>query len=186
MPVASTSSAMSNSVKQTIPKYKPSAARQRLPPARMTMFRSVVAHPAAPFAVEQQKELKGKGVDKSSTARLSGPQQATYMTAPRPFIPLTNSPTNHKLWNPPAADSKTSRQVEKDESGRLARFASRFSFGNVGATSGNKGGEQEERGQFDVESDLSFLEGTTLQSPGTALGKRDIVGTPKAQKKGKK
>lgn len=81
------------------------------------------------------------------------------------------SPTNHLLWNPPAADAKGSRVVELDESGRLARFASRFAT---------------EEEQFAPEADLSFLEGETLQSPGTALGKRDIVGNVKSVKKGKR
>lgn len=61
--------------------------------------------------------------------------------------------------------------MEKDESGRLARFASRFARGGEKATDG----KEEKGGQFGVESDLSFLEGVSVQSPGTALGKRDIV-----------
>ncbi|KAK4050606.1 hypothetical protein OIV83_003332 [Microbotryomycetes sp. JL201] len=172
MPAASTSSSVGKALRTSVPKYKPSASSRRLPPARLTVFRSVVAHPPAPFAVEQQQQNAGKGKEKSLSP-LSGPQQITYMTAPRPFIPLTNSPTNHKLWNPPAPDAKGSRQVEKDESGRLARFANKFSFAAQNGRAAPKEGD--DKSQFDVESDLSFLEGTTLQSPGTALGKRDIV-----------
>lgn len=64
--------------------------------------------------------------------------------------------------------------MEKDESGRLARFASRFG-GAVEEEAGAGKGGKKEQGQYGVESDLSFLEGVSLQSPGTALGKRDIV-----------
>lgn len=100
-----------------------------------------------------------------------GPHQIIFTTSPRPLIPLTNSPTNHRLWNPPAPDAKGSRVVERDESGRLAKFESRF---GREAADGDKE-EAAEMGQFDPEADLSFLEGETLQSPGTPLGKRDIV-----------
>lgn len=61
--------------------------------------------------------------------------------------------------------------MEKDESGRLARFASRF--GGAPAEGANE--KESKEAQFGVESDLSFLEGVSIQSPGTALGKRDIV-----------
>lgn len=47
-------------------------------------------------------------------------------TAPRPHIPLTISPANHPLWNP-AEDSK--RMVDRDETGRIEKFESKFSFG---------------------------------------------------------
>lgn len=115
---------------------------------------------------------------------LSGSYQTLYTTAPRPLIPLTNSPQNHKLWNPPAADSVASRAIDKDESGRLARFAARFAQGQPtrsrsAARGGGAGVEADaggaDAGQFGVESDLAFLEGVSVQSPGTALGKRDIV-----------
>lgn len=102
-----------------------------------------------------------------------GPHQVIFTATPRPFIPLTNSPINHRLWNPPAADAKGSRVVERDESGRLAKFESRWSMGSVSA--GEDKSEDAGMGQFAPEADLSFLEGETLQSPGTPLGKRDIV-----------
>ncbi|ORY62714.1 hypothetical protein BCR35DRAFT_308946 [Leucosporidium creatinivorum] len=158
-----------------IPKYRPSILSSRLPPAKLPIFRARVSHPTLPFAAEEAKKSVEGG---KAPTTLSGAHQLIYTTAPRPLIPLTNSPTNHKLWNPPAADAKGSRQVEKDESGRLARFASRFGGAPVEG--------EKEKGQFGVESDLSFLEGVTTQSPGTALGKRDIVGPQKSAKKGKK
>ena len=103
-----------------------------------------------------------------------GPHQVIFSTSPRPLIPLTNSPTNHRLWNPPAADAKGSRVVERDESGRLAKFESRFGRESAEGMESTKN-DTVEMGLFDPEADLSFLEGETLQSPGTPLGKRDIV-----------
>lgn len=86
------------------------------------------------------------------------------------------SPINHRLWNPPAADAKGSRVVERDESGRLARFASRFAGIEMEGMEDGYGTEGiKEAEQFAPEADLSFLEGETLQSPTKALGKRDIV-----------
>ncbi|SGZ13459.1 BQ5605_C028g10571 [Microbotryum silenes-dioicae] len=174
---------------RSIPKYRP--APTRLPPAKLPMFRSVVSHPPPPFAVAQAEaraqEGAGKGTQgvqqSGSTVPPSGSHQLFFSTAPRSLIPLTTSPSNHKLWNPPAADSKAGRAVERDESGRLAKFASRFAGLSMqdadGGTGGGKGG------QFDVESDLSFLEGATVQSSGKALGKKEIVGV-KSAKQGKK
>ena len=74
---------------------------------------------------------------------LVGPSQILYSTAPRPLIPLTSSPFNHKLWNPPAPDSAHRGVLEKDESGRMARFEAMFgdAFGTaetVGAGEGDK------------------------------------------------
>lgn len=83
-------------------------------------------------------------------------------------------------------DALGSRVVERDESGRLAKFASRFASPSLGASSsssssgegkegqGVEGKEGEER-LFAPEADLSFLEGETLQSPAKGLGKRDIM-----------
>lgn len=87
------------------------------------------------------------------------------------------SPENHRLWNPPASDALGSRVVERDESGRLAKFAARFA-GSSSTQSGEEGqqeGKEEGGEQFAPEADLSFLEGETLQSPNKALGKRDIM-----------
>lgn len=120
----------------------------------------------------------------------SGPHQIIFSTSPRPLIPLTISPTNHRLWNPPAPDSASSRIVERDESGRLARFASKFSSApspsSEAAALEMLEQEASEEKQFAPEADLSFLEGETLQSPDKPLGKRDIVGNVKSTKKGKK
>ncbi|GAA5878799.1 hypothetical protein JCM1840_007253 [Sporobolomyces johnsonii] len=172
----------------SIPKYR-SPAASRLPPAKLPLFRSVVSHPPAPFAVETANaatDAKGKGKAQATTTSsrpLVGPHQLLYSTSPRPLIPLTSSPVNHKLWNPPAPDSAHTRSIEKDESGRLARFSSRF---GGAAAAGGEGKDTDEPDFFGIESDLSWLEGTTLQSPGGALGKRDIVGPAKKDKKGKK
>lgn len=115
--------------------------------------------------------------------RAIGRKQFIYSTAPRQLIPLTMSLDNHRLWNPPAVDALGSRVVERDESGRLAKFASRF----AGASSSSvevemEGGERKKEGEgkeeerlFAPEADLSFLEGETLQSPAKGLGKRDIM-----------
>lgn len=48
---------MSVSTRMTIPSYRSVARRtsQSLPPARLPVFRSVVAHPPAPFAADQAK-----------------------------------------------------------------------------------------------------------------------------------
>ena len=98
--------------------------------------------------------------------------QSAKSVVPRPLVPLTMSPQNHRLWNPPAADALGSRVVERDESGRLAKFANRFS----GATSAVEETAEAEGGKlFAPEADLSFLEGETLQSPSKGLGKRDIM-----------
>ncbi|GAA5825218.1 hypothetical protein JCM11251_006149 [Rhodosporidiobolus azoricus] len=189
-----------------VPRYRSPALSSRLPPPKLPVFRSVVQHPPAPFAVEaanraaeaQQegsktdKKGKGKASSPASPRPLIGPTQLLYSTSPRPLIPLTASPFNHKLWNPPAPDSEQTRSVEKDESGRLARFAGRFGGAASGesaaedaATKGKK--KDEPAALFGIEGDLSWLEGVTAQSPGGALGKRDIVGAPKAAKgKGKK
>ncbi|GAA6060432.1 hypothetical protein JCM10212_000025 [Sporobolomyces blumeae] len=188
-----------------VPRYKPSTAR-RLPPAKLALFRSVVSHPPAPYAVSghqqatAQAPTKGKGKAKQqqtprSPSPLVGPHTLLYSTSPRPLIPLTTSPVNHKLWNPPAPDSAATRSVEKDESGRLAKFSSRFrTTANTTvdddaartASNGTKKGDDADAGLFGIEGDLSWLEGVTVQSPGGALGKRDIVGPAKQQKKGKK
>ncbi|GAA5833514.1 hypothetical protein JCM3766R1_002563 [Sporobolomyces carnicolor] len=180
----------------TVPRYR-SALSARLPPAKLPLFRSVVSHPPSPFAVqtntaakEQASNPKGKGKGKAKATvahPLVGSHSIFYSTSPRPLIPLTTSPVNHKLWNPPAPDSTQSRSIEKDESGRLAKFSSRFG----GALSEETGGEvkaskKPEDALFGVEGDLSWLEGVTLQSPGGAPGKRDIVGPQKKEKKGKK
>ncbi|GAA5992910.1 hypothetical protein JCM10908_001401 [Rhodotorula pacifica] len=156
----------------SIPRYRAPALTSRLPPPKLPLFRSVVAHPPAPWATQQgpsaaqaqasesqQKDVKGKGkakgkADKSSTTSpssatvepsrpLVGPSQIIYSTAPRPLIPLTSSPFNHKLWNPPAPDSAHRGVLEKDESGRMARFEAMFgdAFGTaetVGAGEGDK------------------------------------------------
>ncbi|KAK4054970.1 hypothetical protein OIO90_003311 [Microbotryomycetes sp. JL221] len=185
MPTASTSTAtnmVTRTLKQTIPKYKPSGSTQRLPPARMALFRSIVAHPPSPFSVEQVKQSKSKGANQTNIQTTpSGPQQIIFTTSPKPFIPLTNSPNNHKLWNPPKINSKQNRSIEKDESGRLNKFVNKFNNSRPQQREREQQNQtrtestHQDRGQFDIESDLSFLEGTTLQSPGTALGKRDIV-----------
>ncbi|GAA5919610.1 hypothetical protein JCM6882_006582 [Rhodosporidiobolus microsporus] len=196
-----------------LPRYRSPALSSRLPPPKLPIFRSVVQHPPAPFAVEtaarateaqaaaqegKKTDKKGKGKASSALAPprpLIGPTQLLYSTAPRPLIPLTASPFNHKLWNPPAPDSEQTRSVEKDESGRLARFSSRFGGAALAAEDAAgadkavaaKGKKDEPAALFGIEGDLSWLEGVTAQSPGGALGKRDIVGAPKAAKgKGKK
>ncbi|GAA5992630.1 hypothetical protein JCM11641_003531 [Rhodosporidiobolus odoratus] len=186
-------------VTQSIPRYRSPALAKRLPPPKLPLFRSVVQHPPAPFAVQEHAraiEASDKGADKgkqsspaptSQRARpLIGPTTLLYTSSPRPLIPLTASPVNHKLWNPPAPDSTQSRSVEKDESGRLSRFASRFGAVAEEADTLDTGAAKKEDGLFGVEGDLSWLEGVTAQSPGGALGKRDIVGPQKATKKGKK
>ncbi|BGP41122.1 hypothetical protein JCM10450v2_005154 [Rhodotorula kratochvilovae] len=185
-----------------IPRYRAPALSARLPPPKLPLFRSVVAHPPAPFAVEAHgragkdaaegaKDAKGKGKKTAAAAApspsrpLVGPHQLLYSTAPRPLIPLTASPTNHKLWNPPAPDSAQTRSIDKDESGRLARFAGRFGAAPVAAEEKESKKEGED-GLFGIEGDLSWLEGVTAQSPGTALGKKDVVGPARKEKKGKK
>ncbi|GAA5901878.1 hypothetical protein JCM8208_006625 [Rhodotorula glutinis] len=215
-----------SSAAHAIPRYRSPAHATRLPPPKLPLFRSVVAHPPAPFAVEAHGKAKeaaakhaqaGKEGDKEANAPakgkgkkaaspsappapprpLVGPHQLLYSTAPRPLIPLTASPTNHKLWNPPAPDSAQTRSIDKDESGRLARFAGRFGgaalqaddkAGDAAAQAAAAvaGGDKKDDGLFGMESDMSWLEGVTTQSPGTALGKRDVVGPAKKEKKGKK
>ncbi|TNY24446.1 hypothetical protein DMC30DRAFT_413383 [Rhodotorula diobovata] len=206
-----------------IPRYRSPALSLRLPPPKLPLFRSVVAHPPAPFAVEAharakdaaaaevtgshtqgtKAEGKGKAPTKAKANKaaapatppspprpLVGPHQLLYSTAPRPLIPLTASPTNHKLWNPPAPDSAQTRSIDKDESGRLARFAGRFGgAAPVSSAAADDAGaaDKKDDGLFGIESDMSWLEGVTTQSPGTALGKRDVVGPGKKEKgKGKK
>ncbi|GAA5952621.1 hypothetical protein JCM3765_002224 [Sporobolomyces pararoseus] len=179
----------------SVPRYR-SALSARLPPAKLPLFRSVVSHPPSPFAVEtsntakeQAVKGKGKGKSKATPAQpLVGAHSIFYSTSPRPLIPLTTSPVNHKLWNPPAPDSTQSRSIEKDESGRLAKFSSRFGGAMSEESQGGaaKSSKKAEEALFGVEGDLSWLEGTTLQSPGGAPGKRDIVGPQKKEKKGKK
>lgn len=66
-----------------------------------------------------------------------GPSTLLFSPAPRPLIPLTTSPMNHKLWNPPAEGSGGAGGAgvaERDESGRLAKFEKRFgdAFGGFG------------------------------------------------------
>ncbi|TKA55640.1 hypothetical protein B0A53_02818 [Rhodotorula sp. CCFEE 5036] len=154
----------------SVPRYRNPALTSRLPPPKLPLFRSVVAHPPAPWATQQQqpesatsealkKDAKGKGKGKADKAEaatssassstpapsrpLVGPSQILYSTAPRPLIPLTSSPFNHKLWNPPAPDSAHRGVLEKDESGRMARFEAMFgdAFGTaetVGAGEGDK------------------------------------------------
>ncbi|GAA5930515.1 uncharacterized protein JCM15063_004832 [Sporobolomyces koalae] len=165
----------------------------RLPPAKPPLFRSVVSHPPSGFAVQSKSESgsgapAGKGKAKANAAHAHiGPHSIVYSTSPRPLIPLTTSPVNHRLWNPPAPDSAQTRSVEKDESGRLAKFSSRF--GGSSAAEGSAGSEQSKKPEealFGVEGDLSWLEGVTLQSPSGGLGKKDIVGPQKKDKKGKK
>ncbi|GAA5907090.1 uncharacterized protein JCM6883_006135 [Sporobolomyces salmoneus] len=177
-----------------VPKYR-SALSNRLPAAKLPLFRSVVSHPPSPFAVqantnakERANDPKGKGKAKVTAAHpLVGAHSIFYSTSPRPLIPLTSSPANHKLWNPPAPDSTQSRSIEKDESGRLAKFSSRFGgASNEESEQAAKSNKKPEEALFGVEGDLSWLEGTTLQSPGGAPGKRDIVGPQKKEKKGKK
>lgn len=129
-------------------------------------------HPAPSRSHPSPKYTTNALYQQASTSKPTGPHRIIYTTAPRPLIPLTTSPANHLLWNPPAADAKGSRVVERDESGRLARFASRFA--GVGGIDG-EGEEGENKSQFMPEADLSFLEGETLQSPVKALGKKDIV-----------
>ncbi|GAA6013761.1 hypothetical protein JCM11491_005089 [Sporobolomyces phaffii] len=179
----------------SIPKYR-SAVSARLPPAKLPLFRSVVSHPPSPFAVLSSNsnppapiaKAKGKGKAKPAAPRavehpLVGAHSIVYSTAPRPLIPLTTSPVNHKLWNPPAPDSAQTRSVEKDESGRLAKFSSRFKH----ADAADAGAKNRDDALFGVEGDLSWLEGVTLQSPAGGLGKKDIVGPAgKKEKKGKK
>ncbi|GAA6006870.1 uncharacterized protein JCM10292_005481 [Rhodotorula paludigena] len=194
----------------SVPRYRAPALASRLPPPKLPLFRSVVAHPPAPFAVEANTRAKaqeeqepqagpakaGKGQGKASAKAsaastgstnrpLVGPHQVLYSPAPRPLIPLTASPFNHKLWNPPAPDSAQTRSIDKDESGRLARFSSRFGgAAPAGEDSGTS--KKGEEALYGIEGDLSWLEGVTAQSPGTALGKRDVVGPAKKEKKGKK
>ncbi|GAA5886391.1 hypothetical protein JCM16303_002519 [Sporobolomyces ruberrimus] len=191
-----------------VPKYR-SPLSSRLPPAKLALFRSVVSHPPSPFAVQTSNTLsatpstgtKGKGKAKSQSPTttpppvhpLVGAHSIFYSSSPRPLIPLTTSPINHKLWNPPAPDSQQTRSIEKDESGRLAKFTSRFrgtlSSSSEETTSGNEAnkGKKGEEELFGVEGDLSWLEGVTLQSPAGGLGKKDIVGAAgKKDKKGKK
>lgn len=42
----------SSSAARSIPRYRSAALSSRLPPAKLPLFRSVVSHPPAPFAVE--------------------------------------------------------------------------------------------------------------------------------------
>ncbi|KAK4698929.1 hypothetical protein P7C70_g7341, partial [Phenoliferia sp. Uapishka_3] len=157
------------STSRVIPAFKSRSVR--LAPAKLALFRSIVAHPPAPFASTSTNPNQQQ--DANSTPPAMGPHQVIFTTSPRHLIPLTNSPTNHRLWNPPAADAKGSRVVERDESGRLAKFESRFKGVESDQAEGQK--KQAEMGQFDPEADLSFLEGETLQSPDRPLGKKDVV-----------
>lgn len=108
-----------------------------------------------------------------------GSHNILYSTSPRPLIPLAYSPTNHRLWNPPAADARGTRVVERDESGRLAKFTARFGGGEADESevdAARRAGKEAEKGQFEVESDLSAFEGDSLQDrAGRTLGKKDIV-----------
>lgn len=147
---------------QFIPKFK-STKLNRLAPPTLALHRSVVTHPTPPHSITPTTTTSTLNLQKKS-----GRKQIIYTTAPRPLIPLTVSIENHRLWNPPAADAIGSRIVERDESGRLAKFAGRFSSLGEEDSSG-------EGKQFAPEADLSFLEGETLQSPSKGLGKRDIM-----------
>lgn len=46
--------------------------------------------------------------------------------------------------------------------------------------------DKKEDGVFGLEGDLSWLDGITVQSPAGGLGKKDIVGPAKKEKKGGK
>ncbi|GAA6025397.1 hypothetical protein JCM8202_005282 [Rhodotorula sphaerocarpa] len=156
--------AAATSAAPAVPRYRSASHAYRLPPAKLPLFRSVVAHPPAPWAAQQQQNqqnqqekqdagaaagAKGKGkgkADKSTTAAATsaapprphaGPSTLLFSPAPRPLIPLTTSPMNHKLWNPPAEGSGGAGGAgvaERDESGRLAKFEKRFgdAFGGFG------------------------------------------------------
>lgn len=149
---------------QFIPKYTRPTPPARLPPARLPLFRSVVAHPIPSTSSSQAPSTT------TAAPVQQGAHHIIYTTSPRLLIPLTISPANHKLWNPPAVDAIGSRVVERDESGRLAKFASRYT---VQLGEGEEDVKRE--GEFKAEADLSFLEGETVQSPDRPLGKREIM-----------
>lgn len=71
----------------------------------------------------------------------------------------------------------------------MAKFSSRFGGGPSTLAKdgeGDESGKKPEEGVFGLEGDLSWLDGVTLQSPSGGLGKKDIVGPAKKEKKGKK
>ena len=64
----------------SVPRYRNPALTSRLPPPKLPLFRSVVAHPPAPWATQQQqpesatnealkKDAKGKGKGKADKVR---------------------------------------------------------------------------------------------------------------------
>lgn len=114
-----------------------------------------------------------------SPTQLIGPHQVIYTTAPRALIPLTASPSNHKLWNPPAPDSDVDRGLERDESGRLARFAARFE--------GMEGMEgRSALDMFGLDASKELMEGDgTGQGGGQVVG-RDQIKKPKRASKQQK
>lgn len=73
----------SSSAARAIPRYRSAALSSRLPPAKLPIFRSVVSHPPAPFAVEsaqraaqeveagQKEDKKGKGKVRQTSRALS-------------------------------------------------------------------------------------------------------------------
>lgn len=152
-----------------IPRYTRPTPPVRLPPARLPLFRSVVAHPLPASSAPPSASTS------AATPEHQGAHHIIYSTSPRLLIPLTISPQNHKLWNPPAVDAAGSRVVERDESGRLAKFAARFAPSGGSGSGGDAGEGAEAEGVFAPEADLSFLEGETLQSPDRPLGKREIM-----------
>ncbi|BGO92496.1 hypothetical protein NBRC10512_000411 [Rhodotorula toruloides] len=172
-----------SAVRAAIPRRRNPALLAKLPPPKLPIFRSVVAHPPAPFAVPQKVKQGDKGKAKEeqpvSPTQLIGPHQVIYTTAPRALIPLTASPSNHKLWNPPAPDSDVDRGLERDESGRLARFAARFE--------GMEGMEgRSALDMFGLDASKELMEGDgTGQGGGQVVG-RDQIKKPKRASKQQK
>lgn len=67
-----------NASSASIPRYRNPALTSRLPPPKLPLFRSVVAHPPAPWATQQpesasnetlKKDVKGKGKGKADKVR---------------------------------------------------------------------------------------------------------------------
>lgn len=83
-----------------IPRYRSPAHATRLPPPKLPLFRSVVAHPPAPFAVEAHGKAKeaaakhaqaGKEGDKEANAPAKGKGKKVRLC-------LALSPAEHGVW----------------------------------------------------------------------------------------
>lgn len=124
---------------------------QNLPPCKLPVQRMLVEHPS------------------------NGPSQILYTTAPRPHVPLSVSKLNHRLWNPGSAVSG----MERDESGRLAAFASRFGGSSAPSESTPAENTPEQTDEVPVaqassQFDISWLDGETLQSTRRQLSSKEI------------